>query len=149
MSGERPNSSLLERPLVMTTTDLDIALDMTLEEHIETALLFLAQSQQELAAGDMLQGCEKLWGAAAHASMAMCRLRGWPLGDHRSLKLAIEALVDGGADRSLRAGFGMAEKFHANFYHNFMQDYELERDPVVVHEFVEQLLSMVPSFPKE
>ena len=80
----------------MTTTDFDIALDLTLEEHIETALLFLEQSQQELAAGDTLQGCEKLWGAAAHASMAMCRLRGWPLGDHRSLKLAIGRWLMGG-----------------------------------------------------
>ena len=32
----------------MTTADLDILyLDMTVEEHIETALLFLDQSQQE------------------------------------------------------------------------------------------------------
>ena len=129
----------------MTTTDLDL----TADEHIETALLFLEQSQEEFAVGDILQGCEKLWGASAHASMGMCRRRGWPLGDHRSLKLAVERLAVEMDDVSLEDGFGMAEKFHANFYHNFMQDYELERDHRTVHRFVNKVVTLAQSTSKE
>ena len=40
--------------------------EMTVEEHIETALEFLQLVEQELNAGDIRQGSEKLWGAAAH-----------------------------------------------------------------------------------
>jgi hypothetical protein len=37
----------------------------------------------------------------------------------------------------------VAEKFHANFYHAFMQDFELENDPPVVQEFVHKMVSVV------
>ena len=129
----------------MTTTDLDIALDMTEEEHIETASLFLDQSHRELLVGDTLQGCEKLWGAAAHATIAFCLKRGWACHDHRAMKLAIRQETYESGDTTLRAGFGIAEKFHANFYHGFMQQYELEEDPQVVYEFVDKIVSMVRS----
>jgi hypothetical protein len=127
----------------MTTADLDIALDMTVEEHIEAAMLFLQQSQQEFAAGDTLQACEKLWGAAAHATIAYAQLRGWPFGDHKSMKLAVMRLGNENGDAFLRGGFSTAEKFHANFYHAFMQDFELENDPPVVQEFVHKMVSVV------
>ncbi len=133
----------------MTTADLDIVLDMTVEEHVETALLFLEQSDTEFAAGDVLQGCEKLWGAGAHATMAYCQKLGWNFGDHRSMKLAIRRLARESGDSSLRSGFMVAEKFHANFYHAFMQDFELEDDPPVVHEFVGKLISMVQNSSEE
>ena len=129
----------------MTTSDLD----MTLQEHIETALVFLEQSRQELAAGDILQGCEKLWGAAAHATMAYAQHRGWPYGDHPSLKQTATRLSRATGDTSLRLQFGIAEKFHANYYHSFMQDYELENDPPEVHEFVKKMVSITQSPSKE
>ena len=133
----------------MTTTDLDLTVDMTTDEHIQTAQLFLEQSNAEFAAGDVLQACEKLWGAGAHATMAYCQKVGWNFGDHRSMKLAIRRLARESGDSTLRSGFIVAEKFHANFYHAFMQDFELEDDPPVVHEFVGKLISMVQSTSKE
>ena len=127
----------------MTTVAIDLDIDMMVEEHIETALLFLEQSRQEFGVGDALQGSEKLWGAAAHATMAYAQQMGWPFGDHRSLKLAILRLVDERGDSSLRGGFSTAEKFHANFYHAFMQDFEIEGDPPIVHEFVNKVVAIV------
>jgi hypothetical protein len=133
----------------MTTADLDILyLDMTVEEHIETALLFLDQSQREFAVGDALQGSEKLWGAVAHAAMAYAQREGWPFGDHRSLKQASRRLTDESRDPMLLAGFLAAEKFHANFYHAFMQDYDFEHDTPVAREFVSNVVTMVQSPPE-
>ena len=40
-------------------------------DHAQTAEGFLADSDREFAAGDVLQASEKLWGAAAHAMMAV------------------------------------------------------------------------------
>ena len=111
-------------------------------EHSQTAQDFLAASDSEFDAGDILQGSEKLWGAAAHAVMAVAQKRGWPLGDHRALQAAANRLADELREPRLAELFGLAQKFHANFCHDFMQDYEIERDRPSVHHFVNRVLSL-------
>ena len=39
--------------------------------------------------------------------------------------------------------FGVAEKFHANFYHKFMQDYEFDHDRPAVRRFVERIQALL------
>ena len=43
---------------------------------------------------------------------------------------------------ALHAGFAAAEKFHANFYHDFMEDFELDADRPTVKEFVDRLMAL-------
>ena len=82
----------------------------------------------------MLQGSEKLWGAAAHAVMAVAQQRGWKYGNHYTLRR------DGSIDLQMRwktiahkrLELDVAEKFHANFYHNFMEDSELDMNRPLV-----------------
>ena len=50
-------------------------------------------ADQEFAAGDVLQGSEKLWGAASHAIMAVAQERGWQFGSHRAMKDAARRLA--------------------------------------------------------
>ena len=116
-------------------------------EHLQTAQDFLAASDSEFAAGDVLQGSEKLWGAAAHAVMAVAQQRGWRFGDHRALQAAANRLSDELREPRLSEQFSVAQKFHANFYHDFMQDYEIERDRPSVHLFVHRVLSLPGSSP--
>lgn len=111
-------------------------------EHSQTAQDFLAASDSEFAAGDILQGSEKLWGAAAHAVMAVAQQRGWRFGDHRALQAAANRLADELREPRLAEQFGLAQKFHANFCHDFMQDYEIDRDRPSVHLFVNRVLSL-------
>jgi hypothetical protein len=42
----------------------------------------------------------------------------------------------------LQAGFVAAEKFHANFYHDFMEDDELDLARPPVRDFVERMLAL-------
>lgn len=112
-------------------------------EHIETAREFLEKADQEFAAGDVLQGSEKTWGAASHMVMAAAQQRGWPFGDHRSLKATVERLSEEQGDPSLSYQFAVAEKFHANFYHRFMQDYEFVADRPTVRRFVERMQELL------
>lgn len=116
-------------------------------EHSQTAQDFLAASDSEFASGDISQGSEKLWEAAARAVMAAAQQRGWRFGDHRSLKVAADRLADEWREPILAVQFSVAEKFHANFYHDFMQDYEIERDRPSVHLFVHRVLSLPESPP--
>ena len=111
---------------------------MMIQEHIDTAREFLDGSAREFAAGDALQGSEKLWGAFSHAVVAMCQERGWKYGSHREiidagLRLAEEMGID-------RGGVWAARSFHANFYHGFLEDFEVEYARPVVRSFVESIL---------
>ncbi len=115
---------------------------MVVEEHARAARAFLEAADQEFAAGDVLQGSEKLWGAASHAIMAVAQERGWQYGSHRAMKDAARRLAEEYGDTSIRDRFAVAEKFHMNFYHQIMGDYQIEQDRPLVREFVGRVLSL-------
>ena len=121
---------------------------MLTQEHAQTARDFLAIADDEFASGDMLQGSEKMWGAAAHAVMAVAQNRDWPFGNHGALRIAVRRLAEESGDRALLGGFSASERFHANFYHDFMEhdaDFEFTRD--VVRDFVTRMLSLMDESP--
>ncbi len=113
------------------------------EDHLQTAREFLTASDREFLEGDKLQASEKLWGAATHAVMAAAVQRNWPCRSHRELKIAVERLATEYQDFLLHAGFTAAEKFHKNFYHDEMEDYEVAVDRPVVHQFVNRMVSLL------
>ena len=112
---------------------------MVTEEHTQTAYDFLEASDREFAAGDILQGSEKLWGAFSHAVTAISMTRGWEYGTHRKTINAALALADELNDGNLRAGIFAARSFHENFYHGSMEDYEMTAGRPVVRAFVERV----------
>ena len=116
--------------------------NMQTKEHAQTAREFLVASDREFEAGDHLQASEKLWGAASHALIAVAQQRNLPHGSHRALKNAAQLLVDETGDMALLAGFLAAQKFHANFYHDFMEDFDLDADRPTVKEFVDRLMAL-------
>ena len=122
---------------------------MIAEEHVQTAQDFLTKSDSYFAEGDVLQGSEKLWGAAAYSVMALAQRRGWDFGSHYHLAQAVERVAEERDGRALRAEFGVAQKFHANFYHNFMEDFQLDVDRPVVRGFVESILAMIDEMPEQ
>ena len=113
---------------------------MSPREHRQTALDFLAASDEEFERGDILQGAEKLWGAAAHAIMSVAQEQGWPHESHRSLKNAAIRLSRLRGAPLIDYGFGLAEKFHRHFYHDSMEDWERDADRPKVHDLVQRVL---------
>lgn len=118
---------------------------MLVREHAETAREFLIASDAEFDNDDLVQGSEKLWGAAAHAVMAVAQQRGWDYRSHRSLKNAVIRLSREQGDPLIEAQFAAAEKFHRNFYHDDMEDYERDADRPLVHDFVARVLALLES----
>ena len=117
---------------------------MLLEEHIETAQDFLISSDREFQEGDYLQASEKLWGAASHAAIALAKKRGSRDNRHRALRIMIREVAEGENAPFLRAGYAVAEKFHANFYHNFLPPgEEFTESRELVHQFVDSVLILV------
>ena len=90
---------------------------------------------------DVLQGSEKLWGAACQAVMAVAKRRGWDYGKSKHRSVVIDRLVEERGDSSLASGYSVAQKFHANFYNNFMEDDDIARDRPIVHQLVQRLLN--------
>ena len=120
-------------------------IQMNVQEHVKTAQDFLNAADREFAAGDHLQGSEKLWGAASHAVMAAAQQNGWPYGSHRAMKSTARRLAEQHEEPLLLGGFVSAEKFHANFYHDFMEDFELDGDRPLVRDFVHRMIALLPS----
>ena len=98
-----------------------------------------------LRAGDHLQGSEKLYGAVTQAIIAICQQRGWRYKSHRAMQQAVEALSREYRDPTLLNGYLAASKFHENFFHDNMEDYEVEANRPGVHHFVGQLLTLLDS----
>ena len=115
---------------------------MVVEERVRTARTILEAADMEFASGDVLQGSEELWGAASHAMMAVAQQRGCRFNSHGALKEASRLLGIELNDRSIRDQVSIAEKFHGNFYHQWMPDIQVEQDRPIVREFVERVLSL-------
>ena len=117
---------------------------MLTQEHLESARETLEDADREFAAGDTLQGSEKMWGAASHAIIAVAQARGWQFGTHRVLINAARRIADELDDDGLRAGLVVAQHFHANFYHGFMfiEDDDFEPNAELVRRFVTRMLEL-------
>ena len=127
--------------------------EMTVEEHIQTALTFLKQSEQEFEAGDILQGSEKLWGAVAHATIAVAKQRGWPTNSHRNLVDAARNLSEERDDESLFLRFQITQEFHWRFYghgvfHPFAGDADpMENSRATASDYVHRVLDIANEAP--
>ena len=119
--------------------------EMSASEHAQTARNFLAASDREFAAGDHLQGSEKLYGAATQVIIAICQQRGWKYNNHRSMKWAVNELAKEVGEPYISGGYIAAENFHRNFFHDHMEDYERESDRPTVHLFVNRMLEVLDS----
>ena len=116
---------------------------MTVQEYAQCARDFLAASDREFAAGDRQQASEKLYGAANEALSAIAIQRSWKHRTHRDMKNVAQRLATECEDLFLSAGFNTAEKFHKNFFHDEMEDYEIEADRPLVHEYVARVLALL------
>ena len=120
---------------------------MIQEEHIQTARDFLVKSDNYFTEGDVLQGSEKLWGAAAHSIIALAQQRGWKYGNHYAIRQVVRRIEDELDDERISLGLIAAEKFHANFYHEFMDDDELDMGRPAARRFVERILALTDEQP--
>ena len=116
---------------------------MTILEHVQTALEFLEHSDREFQAGDIMQGSEKLWGAASHAVTAIAKQRGWAFSKYNHRLNAVRRLAEEYNEPLLTAGYALALTFRANFYHDTMEDDVIEDGRPIVHNFVRRIVGMV------
>ncbi|RFA98302.1 PaREP1 family protein [Pyrobaculum aerophilum] len=82
---------------------------------------YLREAEELYEKGDLAQAGEKYWGAVTALLNAIAEKRGMPHYSHRDYAVLIERLYEETGDEELLKGFALAERLHANFYHNFME----------------------------
>lgn len=111
-------------------------------EHIRLARDLLNQAETGLSTGNTVVGAELLWGAAAHALIAVALQQGLPYDSHGAFKnVARRQLNDPGRPEWL-SEFNIAEQFHKHFYHGRLSDRQLAADAPKVRRFVNRLLAL-------
>ena len=61
------------------------------------------------------------------------------------MKTAVDMMAEDYDEPLLLGGFGIAEKFHANFSYGFMEDYQLDADRPKVRDFVDRVIALLPT----
>ncbi len=112
------------------------------EEHIQAAMEFLDEADQEFASGKTLKASEMLWGAVAHALIAVALQQNWPYNSHGALKGVARRLPNVPRRPQWLSEFDTAERFHINFYHGNMTDREITTRRPKVRELVARLLAL-------
>lgn len=107
--------------------------------YAEKSRVFLRQAQEELAAGDLEQASEKLWGAAAQMVDAKAEQRGWRHDSHARLYAVVRQLADETGDPQLSRLFQVAGSLHFNFYEGALPREYIEDTVLVVQELIEKL----------
>ena len=120
----------------MTTATLPLA------EHSEIALELLDEAETEFAAGKTLKGSEILWGAAAHALIAVALRQGRPFNSHGALRNVANQLPQTPDQPPWRGEYTVAEELHVNFYHGQLSDPDVSDYRPRVRRFVNRLLAV-------
>lgn len=117
---------------------------MEIQEHYQKALKSLAEAHYQFEAGRISEGSETIWQAAANAVTAVALQRGWPIDElHESIHNAAHRLANELGEPRLSEQFSIAQKFLANWWNQFMEDYEVARDRLAVGLFVNRVLSLI------
>ena len=115
---------------------------MTTQTHVKAARELLKEAEDGFRIGDHLIASEKLWEAAAHATRAVAKHRGWPCGDRDELLKTAARLTRETSDERYIGGFGVAEGFLENSTLDWMEDSQLE-DHDLVRIFIEDMLDLL------
>ena len=110
------------------------------EKHSRLALKMLEDAQQEIAAGDLTQGGEKLWGATSQALKAYCESHGLPHGRYHHRRQAVLDLADRRSEPSIGMAFGIAQACHGNFYNDSLEQEDLDTYLPYIRELVRVIL---------
>lgn len=110
------------------------------EKHTRLAEKFMADARREIDEGELVQGSEKLWGAASQALKAYCASHGMPHGKYAQRRHAALELADERGDDAIRLAFKLAESCHANFYNDWMEREDLYGHAADIQTFVEKIL---------
>ncbi len=110
------------------------------EKRTRLAYKLLEHAEREVAASDLVQGSENLWGATSQALKAYCASHGLPHGRYAHRRQAVFDLATRQNDPAVRLAFFTAQACHANFYNDWMEQEDLDSYLPDIQHLVETIL---------
>ena len=98
-------------------------------EHEQIALELLDEADVELAAGKAMKASEMLWGAAAHALIALALQMGRAYDSHGAMRDAIRQLPNVPNRPHWLTDLDLADDCHRNFYHGHLTNADSNAKP--------------------
>jgi len=92
----------------------------SVEMYLKLSEDYMRDAEDLYAKGDLPQAGEKHWGAVAALLNAVGEALGLEHHSHRDYQLIIQRIYRDTRDVEVLRLFGMVERLHANFYHNFL-----------------------------
>jgi len=115
------------------------------QAYLELHEKYLEEARTLADRGELAQAGEKLWGAVTALLNAIGELRRLPHYSHRDYSELVERLASELKRPELGKLFAVAERLHANFYHDFIEDQEVfkayEADVLKLVEVLENEVS--------
>ena len=113
--------------------------------YLASSEVLLEEARELLAAGELRQAAEKLWGAVALAVKAVAEERGWEHYRHHHLSEAISRIVAETGDVEFSLLYASAERLHANFYEGFMTEAEVRAHAENARKLIAKLRGLLAS----
>jgi len=85
---------------------------------------YIKEAKELEEEGDYAQASEKYWGAVTALLNIIGEKKGMPHYTHRDYWEIMNTVIDETKDEALAELFALAEKLHANFYHNFIPKHQ-------------------------
>ena len=114
---------------------------LPIPEHARIALELLEEADAEFEVGKVVKASEMLWGAAAHALIAVALRQGRPYNSHGALKNTAWHLPNVPGQTHWLTEFDAAERYHNHFYHGQLTDKQIIDNQPRVRRFVARLLA--------
>ncbi len=105
---------------------------------------YMAQAEDCLRHGDLVQASEKSWGAAACALKSIAEQRGWNHRSHSLLNDLSGQIADELRSSELRDMFAVARSMHQNFYENWEPEGTVEYAVGRIKEYLAELEAVGP-----
>lgn len=112
-----------------------------IQKHARIARQFLDAADVYFDNGEIVQVSEKLWGAASHATKALCIYRGWKHSRYAHIREAVRRMATEAGDESIMDGYMIAHAHHQNFYTDGMEPEEADPARPRIRLLVSKLLA--------
>ena len=113
------------------------------QEHEQIALELLDEADIEFAASKTMKASEMLWGAAAHALIALALQMERAYDSHGAMRDAVRQLPNIPDRPHWLTDFDLADDCHRNFYHGHLTNAEVMRNRQRVRRMVTGLLDVL------
>ena len=112
--------------------------------YYDRANIYWKQANELLEKREWSKASELAWGSVVEVIHALAESKGAKIKNHGALRNFVRTVAQQLQDKEIWELFQKGETFHANFYHEFMDEQEVKEIFPFIKEFLERIGSLLP-----